>query len=64
MKLGEKGNVHHTVSKGRIPNILEEVDEAEKHGKAGGTKKVWGISRTVLKISEVQMWGTVSPSNK
>ncbi len=26
MKLGEKGNVHHSVSKGRIPNILEEVE--------------------------------------
>ncbi len=30
MKLGEKGNTHHTVITGRIPNISEEADEAEQ----------------------------------
>ncbi len=30
MKIAEKGNVHHSVSTGRIPNILEEVEIAEE----------------------------------
>ena len=47
MKMGEKGNAHHSVSKGRIPNSLEEVEEAEKYGRVGGTRKGAKMCRNV-----------------
>ncbi len=30
LKRGKKGQVHHSVKCGRVPNILEEVEEAEE----------------------------------
>lgn len=49
MKMGEEGNVHHSVSMGRIPNILEEVDEAEKVWGVGGTRRGVGTCRNASK---------------
>ena len=47
MKMGEKGNVNHSVGLGRIPNILEEVEIAEKVWEGWWKRKEARLYRSV-----------------
>ena len=62
MKMAERGNVHHSVGMGRIPNILEEVDNAEKCGKGGGTRKDADVCRSAWKNMKALILGSHSRS--
>ena len=64
MKLGENGNVHHTVSKGRIPNILVEVDEAAKIWERWWNKEGVADVQECLKDFRSPAVGDFSPKNK